>query len=84
MRNQNDKNKRVLTPGGWRPKSKVREVGPGQHISGAGGRLRIIETTTGKVIEDLGEIPGAGSAGPKKRRAPPTARSSAKKQPRKK
>lgn len=52
-----DKDELVLTPGGWRPKSKVHHVPPGYHIDGAGGRLKIIETATGKVIEDLGEIP---------------------------
>jgi hypothetical protein len=44
----------VLTPGGWRPKSQVQQLEPGHHISGKGGRLRIIETRTGKVIRDLG------------------------------
>ncbi len=45
----------VLTPGGWRPKSKVHRVEHGHHVSGKGGRLQIIETATGKVIKDLGE-----------------------------
>jgi len=59
----------VLTPGGWRPKSKVHHVQPGQHIDGTGGRLRIIETATGKVVKDLGEIAEAEPAKPKKRRS---------------
>jgi hypothetical protein len=46
----------VITPGGWRPRSQVHGLKPGHHISGKGGRLRIIETSTGKVINDLGEI----------------------------
>jgi hypothetical protein len=44
----------VLTPGGWRPESKVHILQDGQHISGKGGRLRIIETATGRVVKDLG------------------------------
>jgi hypothetical protein len=46
----------VLTPGGWRPKSQVHRVEPGQHVSGKAGRLRIIETETGRVVKDLGEV----------------------------
>jgi hypothetical protein len=49
-----DDDELVLTPGGWRPRSKVIHLAPGQHISGKGGRLRIIETATGRVIKDLG------------------------------
>jgi hypothetical protein len=52
----------VLTPGGWRPKSKVHFVEPGHHISGEGGRLKIIQTESGKVIKDLGVVPKAPSA----------------------
>jgi hypothetical protein len=44
----------VVTPGGWRPKSETHRLEPGQHISGKGARLRIIETATGKVVKDLG------------------------------
>jgi hypothetical protein len=29
----------------------------GQHISGKEGRIRIIESSTGEVIKDLGETP---------------------------
>jgi hypothetical protein len=47
----------VLTPGGWRPKSKVFRVEPGHHIDAEGGRLRVIHTATGKVVRDFGEIP---------------------------
>ncbi len=54
---QTNKNDLVLTPGGWRPKSKVYHVEPGYHIDGGGGRLKIIHTATGKVIADLGETP---------------------------
>jgi hypothetical protein len=46
----------VLTPGGWRPRSQAQRLEHGQHISGRGGRLRIIETATGSVVQDLGEI----------------------------
>jgi len=51
-----DREKLVLTPGGWRPKSKVRFLKPGEHIDGEGGRLKIVNSATGEVIEDLGEI----------------------------
>jgi hypothetical protein len=63
----------VLTPGGWRPRTQVHRVEHGHHISGKGGRLRIIETATGTVVKDLGEAskqkrarpggqPGSGDA----------------------
>lgn len=51
---RSDEEEKVLTPGGWRPKSNVHILQEGQHISGKGGRLRIIETATGKVVKDLG------------------------------
>jgi hypothetical protein len=44
----------VLTPGGLRPKAMVHHLKLGHHISGKGGRLRVIETATGKVIKDFG------------------------------
>ncbi len=47
----------VLTPGGWRPKSKVHKLEAGHHVSGEGNRLKIIHTESGKVVADLGEIP---------------------------
>ena len=47
----------VLTPGGWRPKSKVYKIEPGQHIDGRDGHLKIVDTATGKIINDLDEIP---------------------------
>jgi hypothetical protein len=53
---KNDESELVVTPGGWRPKSQVHRVEPGQHISGKGRRLKIIETATGKVIKDLGDL----------------------------
>ena len=64
-----EKDELVLTPGGWRPASTVHRVKPGQHIDASGGRLKIVDTASGKVIEDLGEIPEAESARPKKRRS---------------
>ena len=45
----------VLTPGGGRPRSLVHTLEPGHHVSLKDGRVRIIETATGKVVEDLGE-----------------------------
>ena len=56
---KNGKDELVLTPGGWRPKSQVHFVEPGHHISGAGGRVKIIHTESGKTIKDLGVLPKA-------------------------
>ena len=47
---------RVLTPGGWRLKSKTFEVQPGQHVAMQGGKLRVIDTATGAVVADLGAV----------------------------
>ena len=52
----------VLTPGGWRSKSKVFKVEPGQHGEVQGGRLKVIQTQTGKVVADLGVVGKAGAA----------------------
>jgi len=49
----------ILTPGGWRPKSEVHFVERGHHVSGAGGRLKIVHTETGKTVKDLGALPKA-------------------------
>ena len=46
----------VLTPGGWRSRSSVYVIKPGHHISGKSGRLLVIETTSGNVIDDLGDV----------------------------
>lgn len=54
----------ILTPGGWRPKSKVHLVEPGQHVEVQENVLKIIKTDTGdviktnvgKVIKDLDEV----------------------------
>ena len=46
----------VLGPGGLRPRSLTHELKPGEHVSVKGGRVRIIETATGKVVKDLGEV----------------------------
>ena len=65
---QSGKEEHVLTPGGWRPKSKVHFVELGHHISGEeGGRLKIVHTESGKTIKDLGVLLEAPSA---KRRKP--------------
>jgi hypothetical protein len=66
---QEDQEELVLTPGGWRPKSKVYYVEPGYHIDGEGGRLKIVHTATGKVIADLGEIQPEEPLKPKKRKS---------------
>jgi hypothetical protein len=47
----------VLTPGGWRPKSKAFKVEPGHHVEVQEGRLKVIHTATGKVVADLGAVP---------------------------
>jgi hypothetical protein len=47
----------VLTPGGWRPKSKAFKVEPGHHVEVQDGRLKVIHTATGTVVADLGEVP---------------------------
>jgi hypothetical protein len=52
-----EKNDLVLTPGGWRPKSKVAKVEPGHHVEVQDGRLKVIHTATGEVVVDLGAIP---------------------------
>lgn len=46
----------VLTPGGWRPSSKVGRVSPGEHIGVNNGRLSRIDNTTGQVNRDFGTI----------------------------
>jgi len=46
----------ILTPTGWRPKDKVQFVPPGHHVSGKGGKLKIIESASGKVIHDFGNL----------------------------
>jgi len=61
----------VLTPGGWRSKSKVYGVEPGQHVAVENGGLKVIQTETGKVIADLGTVgegksKAAGSGRPMK------------------
>ena len=54
----------VLTPGGWRPKSKVHFVPPDHHVSGKGDRLAIVHNETGKVLKDLGPIAPKGASAP--------------------
>jgi hypothetical protein len=51
----------VLTPGGGRPRSLVHTLEPGHHVSLKDGRVRIIETATGKVVKDLGEYATHGN-----------------------
>ena len=65
----------VLTPGGWRSKSKVVKVEPGQHAEVQEGRLKVIQTETGEIVADLGAV-GEGaetvrSGGPMKKATPP-------------
>ena len=56
----------VLTPGGWRPQSKVHRLEPGHAVSMAGGRLKIVHAESGRVIKELGVVPKA----PKNKKAP--------------
>jgi hypothetical protein len=81
---QKGEDKLVLTPGGWRPKSKVHRVEPGQHIDALGGRLKVVDTATGKIIEDLGEITEADTSEPKKRDSRTNRRAVKPKEPKKK
>ncbi len=46
----------VLTPGGWRLKSKTFKVEPGHHVAVQDGSLRVIRTSTGEVVADLGRV----------------------------
>jgi hypothetical protein len=46
----------VLTPGGWRLKSKTFKVEPGHHVTVQDGKLRVIRTATGEVVADLGAV----------------------------
>lgn len=59
------KDELVLTPGGWRPRSTVFEVKPGQHVEVQDGRIRVIQTVTGEVIADLGAMPETEAENPK-------------------
>jgi hypothetical protein len=45
----------VITPGGFRPKSRVHLIEPGHHVSGAGARLRKLDFA-GRVVADLGPL----------------------------
>jgi hypothetical protein len=65
----------VLTPGGMRPRDLVHILEPGQHVSVKGGRIRIIDTATGRVVRDLGESgssTGETVAAPERLARPPT------------
>jgi hypothetical protein len=46
----------VLTPAGYMDKSKVHYIGDGYHLNVANGRLQKLETKTGRIIEDYGEV----------------------------
>ncbi len=46
----------VATPGGWLPKSHVHMIEPGSHIDITSGHVLKIETASGKVMADFGEI----------------------------
>lgn len=63
----------VLTPGGWRPKSKVHFVAPGQSILQDAGKLKIIQADSGKLILDVGEFLVAPDEKLRQHIAPPKA-----------
>jgi hypothetical protein len=44
----------VLTPGGLRPSSGVAKVEPGQHGTIEDGRLKVVETASGRIVADVG------------------------------
>jgi len=46
----------VLTPGGWRKGSRTVKVEPGQHVEVKDGHLCVLDTATGTVVVDLGEV----------------------------
>jgi len=46
----------VLTPAGYMPSSNVHFVAPGNHLVVSNGRLQQLETRTGKMIRDFGEV----------------------------
>ena len=81
---QKEKDEHVLTPGGWRPKSKVHQVEPGQHVAEVEGHLRILDTATGKIIKDLGEVPEVAASEPTKRNSWSHTRTGKRKQTKKK
>lgn len=54
----------MLTPGGWRPKSKVYHIESGYHLSAEGGRLRKINNITGKAEQDFGVLENKPGNGP--------------------
>ncbi len=46
----------VLTPVGYMAKSNVHFIAPGFNLNVANGHLQKIETATGKLVEDFGEV----------------------------
>ena len=62
-----DKDAMVLTPGGYRPKSKVHLIEQGHHLSADEGVLRKIHTQSGDVIEEYGPVVSIKEMGPTSR-----------------
>lgn len=52
--NGSDPDELVLTPGGYKPRSKVFLIETGHHIAGRNDRLWKIESSTGREVQDLG------------------------------
>jgi hypothetical protein len=46
----------VQTPFGWKPASQVHFIEPGTFVLNVNGRFKKIDSTTHKVLEDLGEV----------------------------
>jgi hypothetical protein len=46
----------VLTPVGYMDKSKVHYIAPGFHLNVANGHLQKVESATGRLVEDFGEV----------------------------
>ncbi|HVN24510.1 MAG TPA: hypothetical protein VMT71_11105 [Syntrophorhabdales bacterium] len=76
---QTEKDEIVITPGGPRLKSKVHHVEPGQHVDAAGGRLKIVDDATGRIVKDLGEVPKGKWAARRKTSSSATTRRGKKK-----
>ena len=54
----------VLTPGGWRPASKVGRVDAGEHLTVVNDRLSKVDDATGRLVKDFGVIERKGGTLP--------------------
>src|SRR5262245_36934737 len=51
--------KLVITPGGYRPQSKVHRIERGHVLEQSDGHLRAVDAKTGKLIKDFGPVRSA-------------------------